>query len=306
MTFIPRSQFPTDRSGNFLYFEGLRGTGQGIPLGDVFYFDVPEWANFLDVKLVGAGGDGGNGFSRTAGSAGGGGGGGGCGAICTGILNANKLPRRLGLNINGGGSNGGTSLFIPESTSIITSSSFIGINFIMYATAAASGGNGTGTAAGGGGGAAGVSLIASMPMFYGCGSNFQTLAGTAGSAGGSQAGANAGNITAFVSSGLCVSSGSGGAGCTSTDFNGGAVNAASSITQTSIAATGAGTNGQDGTISKYGIYRLGGGGGASNNNGVGGRGGNGAPGCGAGGGGAGTTGGTGGQGGPGFAEITFF
>jgi hypothetical protein len=133
------------------------------------------------------------------------------------------------------------------------------------------------------------------------------LAGSAGSAGGSGAGAVGSALTPPVTG--CISiGGTGGGGCTTTEFAGGNLN----VTSPSVIAqfkpvitTAAGQNGSNGiNLEKpYGFFAYPGLGGHSNNAGTGGTGGSGGVSCGGGGGGGGVTGGKGGNGGDGMIIL---
>jgi hypothetical protein len=273
--------------------------------GDIETFVVPKNATMLYVWAIGSGGKGGNGFSRAAGSAGGGGGGGSCGGITMILIPTRFLPPSLYIQVGKGGATGfdGYSWVMfrrPDTLGTIVSDS------IAMAIKGFDGGNGTATAAGAAGGT--TSYFSQYNMYSGLGV-FQNQASIAGAIGGAQTGQVGGQINAFTL-GIPLTSGAGGAGCTTTDFAGGSIIPTSNTQQhTGITLAGGvagGGNGLNGLQFDEPFTCYGGSGGGSNNSGTGGKGGDGAIGCGGGGGGAGVTGGAGGSGGNGRVIITWF
>lgn len=268
----------------------------------------PRGVTMASVFCIGGGGGGGGGFTGAASSARGGGGSGGSSGHARGVLFLNQLERlyiQVGAGGVGVGSGGGQAPsgvlswvgVFPDTTSQ---------NMICQsgAVAATGGTTGTGAAGGAAGAASTVGTIANA-NFSSLGA-FLFIAGQVGVSGGSQAGANGTGIT-FQNNGLICTSGTGGGGTTSADFQGGAFAALANtyISEQRPATPAAGSfDGSGGAAIWNPPYFFGGGGGSSSNTGVGGKGGNGAHGGGGGGGGGGTTGGRGGDGGNGLVIIT--
>lgn len=263
-----------------------------------FPYQIPRGARLLHVFAMAGGGRGGNGHSRAAGSAGGGGAGGSSGAYGTGIFSCNLLPTTIYFRVGRGGrtgsiAGGNTVLsMLPEDTTQYN---------IMRNGGGGGGGNGSGTA-GGTAGAQGTAASVGSNSVMGRFGFMNTSGGASGGTGGAQTGAN-GSAVSIGTTGVSYG-GAGGAGCTTTDFTGGAWNG-DKLRPTLVGGASGGGRGADGYTQRIsGLYvSTGGSGGGSLNGGTGGAGGNGGPGCGGGGGGAGVTGGQGGDGGDGFIFI---
>lgn len=278
----------------------------------------PRGASMVMMIAIAGGGGGGGGVTRTAGSAGGGGGGGACSGITRFITSAIFLPDELYVQVGVGGQGGeagasGSNGTAGTNSYILTSKTAVLPNIVCYSGVNAPGGGGGGTAAAAG--AAGtVPTIAVTQPINALGEWF-SIVGLVGVAGGAQTGAVGASVTAWGA--LPLSPGAGGAGCTTTDFAGGAQTATAAVDITSqgwytnaagnlaAAGTAAGThpNGSAGISRITPFLNCGGSGGGSNNSGTAGNGGDGGIGCGGGGGGAGTTGGRGGNGGDGLVVI---
>lgn len=279
----------------------------------------PRGASLVMMTTIGGGGGGGGGFSRTAGSAGGGGGGGASSGIARFIIQAAFLPEVLYVQVGAGGQGGaagvagtsGTNSYI--STMPITGTPVLP-NLVCYSGVNVPGNGGAGTGSGVGGGGTVPTVAVTQPI-NSLGEWF-ALVGLAGVAGGAQTGAVGTSVTCWAAQ--VMSPGAGGAGCTTTDFAGGA-QTATALTDISnqghwpttagfVAAAGtaggSGVDGSNGVMRISPFYNSGGAGGGSNNSGQAGNGGRGGYGSGGGGGGAGTTGGRGGNGGNGLVIIT--
>jgi hypothetical protein len=274
--------------------------------GEIESFVIPKNATFLHIWAIGAGTNGGAGASRAAGTAGGGGGGGATGSIVTMLIPTRFLPSTLYIVVGKGGglsTDGYTKVMFRRGDIL---GSLVSDSLLLANTGASNGGAGT---AGSAGTAASIGAYALINNLYaGLGTLTVTVA-QAGSAGGAITGAVGTSVTGF-NIGMPFTAGAGGAGCTTTDFAGGAISPTANAQQQSgitlaggLAGGGDGLNGLqfDEPFTCYG-----GSGGGSNNSGVGGKGGDGAIGCGGGGGGAGVTGGAGGRGGNGRVVITWF
>lgn len=257
----------------------------------------PRGTNFTAFILIGAGSVGGNGFTRTAGSAGGGGGGGGSGAFARAIFLNEFLPDELDVFIPGASTGAGGRAYLALTG--ITAFAALNTYLCSGAADATAAGNGASGAVGALG-AAGTIGTAAQSTLVNLALAAMWVAGSAGVAGGAQAGGA--GVSKTIDN--IVNGAPGGAGCTTTDFAGGAVTASSPFPGI-IATSAAGQNGNGGyefVLSDGGLGKIWvpGGGGHSNNSGVGGKGADGPTGCGGAGGGAGATGGAGGLGGPGF------
>lgn len=286
----------------------------GVDLKGFQVWKKPKGMSMVWILMIGGGGGGGGGFTRTAGSAGGGGGSGACSGIARYLMPAVFLPEQLFIQVGRGGiggapsaaGDGGLNSYIytsPNSQSTI--------NLIAQSNNNSPGGGGAGTA-GAGGTAGAVPTVATNSPFNLSYAITAFQVGLVGVVGGAQTGAAGGNTTTVWANYLACP-GASGAGCTTTDFNGGRIvasgqpefinwnipNGADMIPQ----AVGAGVNGSNGLQFFKPLVQTGGGGGASNNSGQAGVGGNGGIGCGGGGGGAGATGGRGGNGGSGMVLI---
>jgi len=266
-------------------------------------FNKPAGASQIFFIVAGAGSGGGGGRSRTAGTAGGGGGGGGAGALVRVIVPTIYLPDTIHIRLGAGGNGGAVNSSGTAGTNTVISAivgSSVQATTIIQAAGGRAAGGGQVAAAGtaGSGGAAPTSNFSVLANFC----PMIAVAGAAGVTGGVHTGA-VGNSVSWGALGQITCGGAGGAGCTTTDFDGGGIASASGLLP-NIGGHGAGQEGAPGlsTLMTDSIPAIftGGGGGASNNSGTGGKGGQGAPGCGGGGGGAGTTGGIGGKGGDGF------
>lgn len=286
----------------------------GVDLKGFQVWKKPKGASMIWIVMIGGGGGGGGGFSRAAGSAGGGGGSGACSGTSRYLLPAIFLPDQLFIQVGQGGLGGAASVAGANGLNsyIYTSpTSTSTINLIGASNTNPAGGGGGGTAGAGGAAGASPSLAANAPFHLSYAiTSYQV--GIPGVIGGAQTGAAGGNTASIWANYLC-SPGASGAGCTTTDFNGGRIvvsgqpefinwnipSGGDMIPQ----AVGAGANGSNGLQAFKPLVQTGGGGGASNNSGLAGLGGDGGIGCGGGGGGAGTTGGRGGNGGSGMVLI---
>lgn len=272
-------------------------------------YQVPSWANFINILCIGGGAGSGGGFTRTAGTAGGGGGTGGSSAVTRVTVPAMFLPSTLFIQVGAGGkgvASGGGTAGSGVLSYVSIAPNITATNVLAVSGNAAPVGGGTGTAAAVGAlGAAGtVATIANMPL-AGMG-HFDVVAGVAGVAGGAVAGGN-GTQNGIPTSSCITTAGTAGAGTTSADFAGGQWIAItdSFLSQNRPATPAAGSNNGSGGFPMWKpMFFWAGTGGSSSNTGVGGNGGNGSFGCSGGGGGAGTTGGRGGDGGDGIVIIT--
>lgn len=173
--------------------------------------DVPKWASFASILLIGAGGNGGTGVIGANSNAAGGGGGGSGGQTYIPILPVSMLPTTW--YFQGGGAGIGSA-----PTGIVSSLTFLPITSIppqvnhtlALANNGTNGGNASGATAGSLGAAGAVVATANMvaaraSAFY--------LAGQAG-----LIGATTGNNTAITipTTGLIVTGGQGGAGLPAT------------------------------------------------------------------------------------------
>lgn len=170
----------------------------------------PANAVFVDITVVGPGGDGGTGANGSGPPAGGGGGGGGAGDVVRTRLRASDLPSTLSVVVTAGGS--GSSTFVS------------GTGFALYAGPGADGGNASGATGGTGGtgdtgrksfsidgGNGGVGNAISTSSNGSNGDNDSTFAGGARGLGGS-AGSPAGNPGSGGSPGYGYGAGGGGGG----------------------------------------------------------------------------------------------
>ncbi|MCC6629953.1 MAG: hypothetical protein IT340_21460 [Chloroflexi bacterium] len=304
---------PPDFRGDVQIFEANSAVvGQGFQR-----WVKPRGCSMVNIFCVGGGGGGGGGFSRTAGSAGGGGGSGACSSIARLIAPAILLPDYLFVSVGQGGQGGAAGAAGGAGiNSYVAVGPFTGVpvlpNLVVYSNvnAPGGGGGGTGAAAGAAGSAPSISVVQPTAIW----GIWAATVGLVGLAGGAQTGAGGQTVTAWGAT--PVSHGASGAGCTTTDFSGGGVQATAT---TNISGQGYYLNATGGVAlggqnasqpdGGAGIKRLtpffnsGGAGGASNNSGQAGHGGAGGYGSGGGGGGAGTTGGRGGNGGPGIVII---
>ena len=257
----------------------------------------PKGCALIGIWMLSAGGGGGNGFSRAANNPGGGGGGGAGGGKTGVLLDAMLCPDILFIQVgNGGAANtaGGSTIVssVPAATQ--------GLYLAQYT---GGGGGGNGSAGSSGSAGSGGALTSGVVNFGGLAS--QGSISAVGAAGGVQTGANGQSIT--IANNTTCNGGAGGAGCTTTDFNGGDQTSPNTLYVPTLfgGIGGGGINAGAAGIQYRGLWQFTGGtGGGSNNSGTAGNGGNGALGSGGGGGGAGTTGGTGGRGGDGIVIIT--
>jgi hypothetical protein len=274
----------------------------------------PKGASMVAIWCIGGGG----GFTRTAGSAGGGGAGGACGNMTYFQTAALLLPNELFIQVGAGGVGGAASTNGAGGLNsyVLTSTTVVLPNIVVYSGVNAPGGGAAGASGSGGVGGTVPTIPVTQPFNrFGI---WNTFVGLVGGAGGAQTGAVGTSITAWAAHPL--SPGAGGAGCTTTDFDGGAQTATAilDIGAEGYYPTGAGNIAKAGTGITTAIngssgvkrdpasgplFQSGGAGGGSNNSGTAGNGGAGGYGCGGGGGGAGTTGGRGGNGGDGLVII---
>jgi hypothetical protein len=273
--------------------------------------------------LVGGGGGGGGGHQKASGTNGGGGGGGGSACISRLLIPSFLLPDTLYVKVGAGGLGGAASsagaagvpsivATSPQSLpqGLVSPSALI----VSDSDTVAGGGGGGGTlGAAGAAGTAGSPSGIIPPSFTGL---YSAIAGQVGVAGGAQTGAVGTSITAW--SIRPVSSGAGGAGCNTTNFNGGSILPVSDFNfpkinfSSVVGAIATGGTGGNATLIHGGagvnfidapFIQSGGAGGGSFANGTAGDGGKGGIGCGGGGGGAGQTAGRGGNGGNGMVAI---
>ena len=280
-------------------------------LGVYSQWQKPRGVSMVYILAWGAGGGGGGGQTGAATLACSGSPGGGSGAQSTLLIPAILIPDTLyvqvGLGGNGGAANssgtGGTSSNVAVFPYGSPTSNTVG-----YLIGAAGGGGGTRTANTGGtaGTAGAVGRIADSNQ-AGLGIPFY-LVGQASATGAANTATAGGNVTQPVT-GLLVTGGAGGGGCTTTaNGAGGNISATGFGYQLAVPGGVAGVpaisrDGGNGIQQFKPLLFTGGAGGASANNGIGGAGGRGAFGCGGGGGAGGTTGGAGGQGGDGLVII---
>lgn len=265
----------------------------------------PRGVTMLSILAIAGGGGGGGGFTRTAGNPGGGGGGGACSGHSRLLIPAFFVPDTLYVQVGNGGLGGGPTVAGGNGTNSYVSfgRSATIPNPLIMSGANAPGGGGAGTA-GAGGAAGNIPSIATILPPAGLGYWFG-IAGLVGLGGGAQTGAVGASATAVWNNVLC-GPGAGGAGCTTTDFAGGAVTLQGTPDWPALSLVGglaAGGNGNAGIQMYQPFGMTGGSGGGSNNSGQAGNGGKGGIGSGGGGGGAGATGGKGGDGGNGLVLI---
>jgi hypothetical protein len=270
----------------------------------------PRGVAVCNILCIGGGGGGGGGFSGVAAGAGGGGSGGSSG-VSRVELPVAFLPDKLFIQVGAGGVGGLPGAPATAGANGVLSYVAVGpdttaINVVALSGAAAAvgGANGTNTAGGAGGAASTIAVIGSMPL-AGLGA-FNLIAGQVGVIGGDDSGANGTAITIPITSTLCQA-GSGGAGTTASDTQGGECTAISNswLSEQRPATPAAGSfNGSDGPQIWKPFFSFGGLGGSGSVLGIAGTGGNGAHGGGGGGGGGGATGGSGGDGGAGIVIIT--
>lgn len=297
--------------GVAIFLNSGQVNGQGYQI-----WRKPKGATWVSFIVVGGGGGGGGGFSRTAGSAGGGGGGGACSGIARFACPAALLPDELYIQVGAGGIGGAAGAAGAAGTNsfVLLGRTAVLPNILVYSGVNAPGGGGGGTGAASGT-AGTVPTIAVTQPTNTWGEWFASV-GLVGVVGGAQTGAVGTSVTAWAA--LPLSPGAGGAGCTTTDFAGGAqtatalldvqnqlyVPSTAGVLAPGGTAAGAGVDGSPGIKRIAPFYNSGGAGGGSNNAGQGGQGGAGGYGCGGGGGGAGVTGGRGGNGGDGIVIIS--
>ena len=276
------------------------------------------------VYMIGVGGAGGGATGRVSQTTSGGGGGGGSGAQTTVMIPAQLVPDTLYVQAGFGGA-GATAAAtagsngLPTYVAIEPSTTLTANMTVLLANAGQGGGNGGG--AGGTAGVAGtVATVANMCLAGRGVYNF--LIGQAGTAGGTVTPVAGTNLT-VPATGLMVTGGAGGGGCSAAaGAAGGSITAITGVLGTDFyplpisggtAASGAtpATAGAPGFVSRNFLFNFGGAGGgacsATNAAGIAGAGGNGAPGSGGGGAGAPnsvvTTVARGGNGGGGFVYI---
>lgn len=314
---IPHSGF-VEISGNpstFILIGGSNSnTTQTTFRGSTF--EIPHYANMINIMAVGAGGGGGSGQFGLSGTIGGGGG--ASGAVMSLTMPTLFLPSKIyaipGLGGAGGdASNSGTG--IAGSATIVSTTLERGTGG-AGCIAFAYGGNGGLPGPIGTGGLASVnmaSLVASGISPAGTNFGVYNLRET-------RAGGNGGSATSGTDATFAFVSGGGGGGAqgSGTGYNGGGVavglggNGTGTQPDSSIYTTnpdtGGDIDGAHGIIRRSPLYFTGGVGGKGYVANNGGRGGNGAPGCGGGGSGAGgssaTAFQTGGRGGDGFVIIS--
>lgn len=310
---IPGGFGPTGVFRNDVQIFEYTGLSQAYQL-----WNKPRGVSMACMMAIAGGGGGGAGFTRTAGNAGGGGGGGACSGIARFIVPTILLPDVLYVRVGNGGLGGVPGVSSGNGSAgnnsyVLTSKTAVLPNIVCYSGVNAPGGGGGG-ATGGAGSAGTVPTIAVTQPFNALGEWF-AIVGLVGVAGGAQTGAAGTSVTAWGA--LPLSPGAGGAGCTTTDFNGGAqtataladfgasgqFNTGAGLVAAAGTGTGAAINGSSGVSMWKPFIQSGGAGGGSNNSGAAGMGGNGGIGCGGGGGGAGATAGKGGHGGPGLVVI---
>lgn len=276
-----------------------------------------QWARYerrpgttmLQILCIGAGGNGGNGAVGAASTAAGGGGG-ASGSQTMVTLPAYFLPTTLYVSVGFGGSAVISQVAVyPENNSGVR---------VAHAYAGNNGGNASGATAGAAGTSGGTTALVNTPL-AGAG-QFANITGQNGIIGGKTV---AGGALTIPTSGLIVTSGTGGGGlpaAATAGTNGGAFTTSALIYRPQIggigatAATTPGGNGSNGFNGFQGLKFFYGGSGGGSSHGsatgaglVGGMGGAGGYGCGGGGGGGALTGSTqglGGRGGDGIVIIT--
>lgn len=288
----------------------------GADLKGFQQWQKPRGASIITILCIAGGGGGGGGFTRIAGAAGGGGGSGACSGITRLQAPAIFFPDVLYIQVGNGGQGGaaGAAGAAGLNSYVSTSKSIVLPNIICASGVNAPGGGGGGTGAAGGAAGSVPSIAATQPTSK-WGYWFSDV-GLVGVIGGPQTGLAGTAVTAWAT--IPFSPGASGAGCTTTNFAGGAVNISGNATLdignqglygvggASLLPGGLSSGAVDGNA---GVNRItpffcsGGSGGGSNNSGQAGNGGDGGYGSGGGGGGAGATGGRGGNGGSGLVII---
>jgi hypothetical protein len=281
----------------------------------------PNGAKMVHIYVLGGGAGGGSGRTGAV-NAGGGGGGGGSTAISIGLFPACMLPDILYINVGKGGTGGSnnTAGGNGELSYVSVSATTLSAATVMQSGDVAATGGGTGTSAlAGAAGGAGTIWSYSNYIWPQMG-QITTIAGQAGTAGGSTAGAGVNLTLANVVSG---GAGGGGESSNASSFKGGDITSTMYGFTTlnggvadSTATTVNGTAGYTYSFPSFNsstrgpmLFTGGAGGGGANSSGRnGGAGGIGAYGSGGGGGGAayGGTGGSGGNGGGGLVMITIW
>ena len=270
-------------------------------------WNKPRGTTMAYIFLIGGGGGGGGGIQGGGVAAAAGGGGGGSAAQSVIIVPTFLLPDTLYLQIGNGGLGGvSNTAGNPGISSNITIYPYTNPtnNLNGYLLTAAGGGAG-GSASNTGGAAGAAGAIATPSTNYLCNVGMYTF--TAGQAGiiGAANTATAGGALSYPATGLVLTGGTGGGGCsTVANAAGGQINAGATGYQPlipgGVAPGGGGSCG-------YRIFKpilfTGGTGSASISNGTPAPAGVGGFGCGGGGGGGGSVGGRGGDGGPGLAVI---
>jgi len=264
----------------------------------------PRGTSMLFAYVEGGGAGGGGGLTAGAGTARGGGGGGGSSGSTRILVPSILLPETLFLQVGAGGvgvTTGTGASGVLSYIAIAPNTTASNVLAVSGAAAAVGGTTGTAAAAGTGGAAGTIAVIASMPL-AGLGMYFM-IAGQAGQAGGAHTGAN-GVATTIPVTGALTQGGSGGAGTTAADFNGGLVTAIAGSYLSNARPIGAAAGQYAGCGGPAFPFFSFAGLGAASDNTTGGApctGGNGAPGSGGGGGGGNPTGssGKGGDGGAG-------
>ena len=314
--------FPATPSDVFNFPSNFKGDVQIFHANNQSTINYQQWikprgTNMTYFFLIGGGGGGGGGHQKASGTNGGGGGGGGSGSITKLIIPSFLLPNSLYIRVGVGGLGGNVSTAGGAATTshvLFSPLAYAAQNSLISSESTPAGGGGAGLV--GAAGAAGTAADGAAGSVHSTLGIFSGVVGQAGGAGGAITGGAGTSITAW--SIRPVSSGAGGAGCTTTNFNGGAVVPVSDFNfpkinfSSVVGAIAAGGSGGTAALIHGGagvnfidapFVQSGGGGGGTFAAGTAGDGGKGGIGCGGGGGGAGQTAGRGGNGGNGMVAI---
>jgi len=314
--------FPATPSDVFNFPSNFKGDVQIFHANNQSTINYQQWikprgTNMTYFFLIGGGGGGGGGHQKASGTNGGGGGGGGSGSITKLIIPSFLLPNSLYIRVGVGGLGGNVSTAGGAATTshvLFSPLAYAAQNSLISSESTPAGGGGAGLV--GAAGAAGTAADGAAGSVHSTLGIFSGVVGQAGGAGGAITGGAGTSITAW--SIRPVSSGAGGAGCNTTNFNGGSILPASDFNfpkinfSSVVGAIATGGTGGNATLIHGGagvnfidapFIQSGGAGGGSFANGTAGNGGKGGIGCGGGGGGAGQTAGRGGNGGNGLVAI---
>jgi hypothetical protein len=189
---------PKPQNGTIDYFPGFSTTNGG----QWEVWNKPRNCMFIRILGIGSGGGGGTGGAANGGdTSAGGGGGGGSGTMTTVTIPASFVPDRL--YVSSGVSSQGNGV----TSQVCIAPSSANIYVLCYANGGSGGNPGAIGASVGAGGAGGIQAVISTGL-QGFQGHFNSIAGQTGGNGG---GGNGGNIS-YLTTGILLSSGSGGGG----------------------------------------------------------------------------------------------